>query len=231
MGEMYTKHAEKYAEAIENNAYNALYERPSTLALVGDVNNKRVLDLGCGPGVYAELFAKQGAAVTAIDLSEEMVALTQRRLGDAVTCYSQDLTEGLPNEVSDQYDVVVCPLMIHYLEELVPLFSEVKRVLKTGGTFVFSTQHPIIDFEDDAFNNYFDVERITEHWDSVGEPVEVSFFRRSLTNLFDSLSEAGFILDKFSEGKPAPEMQTLAPETFERLSRRPNFIFIRAQAK
>ncbi len=137
MGEMYTKHADKYAEAIENNAYNALYERPSTLALVGDVKNKRVLDLGCGPGVYAELFAKQGATVTAIDLSEEMVALTQRRLGDAVTCYSQDLTEGLPNEVSDQYDVVVCPLMIHYLEDLVPLFSEVQRVVKTGEPLFF----------------------------------------------------------------------------------------------
>lgn len=231
MGEMYTKHADKYAEAIENNAYNALYERPSTLALVGDVSNKRVLDLGCGPGIYAELFIKQGATVTAIDLSEEMVALTQRRLGDVVTSYSQDLTEGLPNENADHYDVVVCPLMIHYLEDLVPFFKEVQRVLKTGGIFVFSTHHPIIDFEDDAFNNYFDVERITEQWDTVGQPVEVSFFRRSLTNLFDSLSEADFVLDKFSEGKPASEMKVVDPETFERLSRRPNFIFIRAQAK
>ncbi len=60
MGDMYTKYAVKYADAIENNAYNGLYERPSTLALVGDVDNKEVLDLGCGPGIYAQHFVDQG---------------------------------------------------------------------------------------------------------------------------------------------------------------------------
>ncbi|MCY9873738.1 class I SAM-dependent DNA methyltransferase [Vibrio barjaei] len=230
MGEMYTKHAEKYADAIENNAYNGLYERPSTLALVGEVNNKAVLDLGCGPGVYAQHFVNQGATVTAVDLSEQMVQITKQKLGDAVTCYAQDLSDGLPKEADDSYDFVVCPLMVHYLEDLVPLFKEVNRVLKQGGWFIFSTHHPLVDFEDDAFSNYFAVERITEDWNTVGEPVEVSFFRRSFTNLFDSLAESGFTLDKFSEGQPDPAMKEVSPETFDKLSRRPNFIFIRAKA-
>lgn len=230
MGEMYTKHAKKYADAIENNAYNALYERPSTLALIGDVNNKQVLDLGCGPGAYAEHFAQAGACVTAVDLAEEMVAITKERVSDNVTCYVQDLEKGLPREQDDTFDLVVCPLMLHYLNDLIPLFKEVHRVLKPGGMFVFSTHHPIVDFEDDAFNNYFDVELLTEEWNTVGEPVEVSFYRRSFTNLFDSLTDGGFVLDKFSEGKPDPAMKVTSPETFERLSRRPNFIFIRAKA-
>ncbi|WP_234493818.1 class I SAM-dependent methyltransferase [Vibrio maritimus] len=230
MGEMYTKHAKKYADAIENNAYNALYERPSTLALIGDVTNKKVLDLGCGPGAYAEHFVKAGAQVTAIDLAEEMVAITRERLGDNVTCYAQNLANGLPKERDDAFDIVVCPLMLHYLQDLVPLFKEVHRVLKSGGLFVFSTHHPLVDFEENAFNNYFNVELLTEEWNTIGEPVEVSFYRRSFTNLFESLSEGGFVLDKFSEGKPDPEMKTESPETFERLSRRPNFIFIRAKA-
>ncbi len=115
--------------------------------------------------------------------------------------------------------------MVHYLEDLVPLFKEVHRVLKQGGQFIFSTHHPLVDFEDNAFNNYFAVERITEDWNTVGEPVEVSFFRRSFTNLFDSLAESGFTLDKFSEGQPDPAMKEVSPETFDKLSRRPNFIF------
>ncbi len=35
MSEMYTKHAVKYAEVVKDNIYNALLERPSTMALLG----------------------------------------------------------------------------------------------------------------------------------------------------------------------------------------------------
>ena len=231
MGEMYTTHAEEYANVIENNAYNGLYELPSTLALVGNVSNKTLLDLGCGPGVYAECFVRSGAKVTAVDLSEQMVELTRNRVGDAVTCYAQDLSLGLPREKAASFDCVVCPLMIHYIEDLVPFFKEIRRVLKKGGMFVFSTHHPLLDFEDDGFSNYYQVERITEDWDTVGQPVEVSFFRRSFTNLFDSLHEGGFVLNKFSEGSPSLEMKTTAPDVYEKLSRRPNFIFVRAEAR
>ena len=41
----------------------------------------RVLDLGCGPGQYAEWFARQGFAVDALDASAEMVALAGARPG------------------------------------------------------------------------------------------------------------------------------------------------------
>ncbi len=156
--------------------------------------------------------------------------MTKQKLGDAVTCYAQDLSDGLPKEADASYDLVVCPLMVHYLEDLVPLFKEVHRVLKQGGCFIFSTHHPLVDYEENDVNNYFAVERITEDWNTIGKPVEVSFFRRSLSNLFDSLSESGFTLDKFSEGKPDPMMKEVSPETFDTLSRRPNFIFVRAKA-
>ncbi|MGF1747800.1 class I SAM-dependent DNA methyltransferase [Vibrio cionasavignyae] len=230
MGKMYTVHATKYDEAIQDNAYNALYERPTTLALIGDVTDKDVLDLGCGPGIYAQLFTEQGARVTAIDASQEMVAITRSKLKEQVHAYAQDLSIGLPKEHDEQFDVVVCPLMIHYLEDLKPLFLDISRVLKKEGVFVFSTHHPIIDFDpSDNNSNYFAVEQITEDWDTTGEPVEVSFFRRSLTSIFSALSDCSFVMERFSEGVPDIKMKSVAPETFETLSRRPNFVFIRAK--
>ncbi|MGV2988940.1 class I SAM-dependent DNA methyltransferase [Vibrio sp. E150_011] len=229
MGEMYKKHAKKYDEAIQNNAYNALYERPTTLGLLGDLNHKHVLDLGCGSGVYAAIFQKQGANVTAIDASDEMVQITLAKLNGNGRVYAQDLSLGLPQETDSKFDVVVCPLMIHYLPDLAPLFADVARVLKTGGVFVFSTHHPIIDFDASNQNShYFAVEKITEFWDTTGEPVEVSFYRRSLTSLFAALKDHGFVLDTFSEGTPDIKMKTVAPATYKKLSRCPNFVFIRA---
>ena len=66
---MYSEHAAAYAQAIRDNSYNASYDRPSLLALLPELNEMKVLDLGCGPGVYAEILLSRGAEVTAPDWS------------------------------------------------------------------------------------------------------------------------------------------------------------------
>lgn len=70
---MYTIHAGDYEKAILNNVYNAHLERPSMLSMLPDLKGKSVLDLGCGPGVYAEHFMNHGATVTASDISPDMI--------------------------------------------------------------------------------------------------------------------------------------------------------------
>jgi hypothetical protein len=42
--------AEEYSRHAEVSPYNALYDRPAILAMLGDVRSQRVLDAGCGPG-------------------------------------------------------------------------------------------------------------------------------------------------------------------------------------
>jgi SAM-dependent methyltransferase len=46
-------YAAEFAEHAEHGAFNALYDRPAVLGLLGDVSGQRVLDAGCGPGLYA----------------------------------------------------------------------------------------------------------------------------------------------------------------------------------
>ena len=59
----YDELADAFAARIETKAHNAFYDRPAVLALLPSVAGKRVLDAGCGPGVYAELLVNQGAEV------------------------------------------------------------------------------------------------------------------------------------------------------------------------
>ncbi|MDO6688089.1 MULTISPECIES: GNAT family N-acetyltransferase [unclassified Agarivorans] len=224
---MYSTYAKEYDLAIQDNIYNAHYERPSLQAMLGDVQGKHVLDLGCGSGVYAEYLLTNGASVTAIDNSDEMVLLVKQKLGSQLKVYQQDLAKGLPQEQDKQFDVVICPLMLHYLEDLNPLFAAVKRVLKPQGCFVFSTHHPLIDFEASPSGNYFATELITEEWDTVGKPVSVSFYRRSLSALISALTSNGMLLSEFSEGKPSEALKELSPEHFLRLSQHPQFIFVK----
>ena len=223
---MYTLHAQEYAKAISDNVFNAHLERHSMLALMPELKGKTVLDLGCGPGVYAEYFIKQGAKVTACDISEEMIGITKSKLGDELKAYVADLAQGLPEEADNSYDLVVCPLTIHYLNDLGLLFREVQRVLKKDGSFFFSTHHPMVDFEASPSGHYFQRELIIEEWDTVGKPVQVQFYRRPLTELFNVIASSGLFVARLNEGTPSEKMREMAPEHYERLSKNPNFIFL-----
>ncbi|WP_087025580.1 class I SAM-dependent methyltransferase [Thaumasiovibrio subtropicus] len=227
-GEMYSRYAGEYDQAIQDNIYNALLERPSLQALLGCVKDKKVLDLGCGSGIYIQYLLDSGAKhVTGIDLSESMLAVARTRLPESVLLYAQDLSVGLPQEADSQYDCVICPLAVHYLEDLSPIMVSIERVLKPGGIFVFSTHHPLVDFEVSPSGNYFSVERIVEEWDTIGKPVEVQFYRRSLTSLLQSVFEAGMLVSGLTEGKPAEAMKEVDEARYRHLSTNPNFIFVR----
>src|SRR5690348_3951070 len=109
----YDQMATVYEADASDNAYNAHYDRPAVLELLGDVANKRVLDAGCGPGLYAEELLARGAEVVAVDASEPMVELARRRVRGEATVMRADLNEPLPF-ADDEFDVIVCPLVIHY---------------------------------------------------------------------------------------------------------------------
>ncbi len=72
--------AEAYAAQVATKLHNAYYERPATLSLLPDVQGKRVLDAGCGPGIYSELLLDRGAEVVALDANATMIRLAQQRL-------------------------------------------------------------------------------------------------------------------------------------------------------
>ncbi|WP_255902911.1 class I SAM-dependent methyltransferase [Vibrio campbellii] len=229
--EMYTTYAKQYDLAAQDNLYNAHFERPNTLELVGDVAGKKVLDLGCGSGIYAQILLERGAtSVTCIDAAQEMIDIVKDKLGDSVNAYAQNLALGLPEETNAQYDLVICPLMVHYIEDLRPLFNDIQRVLKPGGQFVFSTHHPFADFECSASDNYFEKERIEDVWDTIGKPVPVAFYRRSLQDITDAISGSNMAMLAVSEGKVNEKIREISQEHYQRLATYPNFIFIKCVA-
>ena len=223
---MYTTHAEEYAQAIRDNVYNALLERPSMLSMLPDLQGKNILDLGCGPGAYCQHFLQQGAAVRATDISSEMVELVTKQYGDQIPAYVQDLQEGLPQEADHSADIIVCPLTIHYLDDLMPLLQDVHRVLRNKGSFFFSTHHPIVDFTSSPSGNYFLREQVIDEWDTIGKPVQVRFYRRSLSEFFQSIARAGLYVARLEEGTPSEAMKEQYPEQYAHLSTHPNFIFM-----
>jgi 2-polyprenyl-3-methyl-5-hydroxy-6-metoxy-1,4-benzoquinol methylase len=229
---MYSKHAEQYAQAVQDNVFNANFERPSLQSMLGDLHGKSVLDLGCGSGVYASYLLQNGASsVTCIDASPSMIDIVNKTIGGKVNAYTQNLSQGLPKEEANSTDVIICPLVVHYIEDLSQFFIEIHRVLKTNGYMVFSTHNPVLDFTLSPSGNYFKRELITEEWNTIGEPVEVSFYRRPLSETFNAITNSGLVVSEYSEGKVTEKLKNISPTHYEQFSTKPQFMFIKCQRK
>ena len=128
-GASYDGIAGKYARKVDTSPHNALYERPATLSLLPPLAGAAVLDAGSGSGWYAEYLLSQGAAVTSIDYNAEFVALTRARIGAQATVLQADLTQPLSFAGDGQFDLIVCPLVMHYVKEWTPTLREFYRLI------------------------------------------------------------------------------------------------------
>ena len=72
--------ADEFLQRARDGFYNAHYDRPVFLELLGDVSGRTVLDLACGLGLYAEELVALGARVIGLDQSERMVELCRQRV-------------------------------------------------------------------------------------------------------------------------------------------------------
>ena len=108
--------------------------------LMGSIGDKSLLDFGCGMGEEAIYFARLGARVTAIDISEVGIEITRQRAKhngvtdrvDARVMRADPTT--LP---SGSFDLVHGLGILHHLPDLGQSLREVKRLLKPGGKAVF----------------------------------------------------------------------------------------------
>lgn len=107
-------------------------------------NNKgslNILDLGCGPGLYAEIFAAHGHRVTGVDISPASVRYAQNATKEASSNIRYIESNYLDLELeNDTYDLVV--LIFTDLGVLLPkerehLLNLVYKSLKKGGVFMF----------------------------------------------------------------------------------------------
>lgn len=138
--------AEKYTNSTINllspaNAF--LYSRrKKVIQLAGNLRGKKVLDIGCGSGIFMIDFVKRGASVVGIDYSQKMLDLAKKQLEEHKVNYLKyklikaEATH-LPFE-KEKFDIVLATGLADYLSlKQNKLFvSEAARVLKENGIII-----------------------------------------------------------------------------------------------
>ncbi len=224
----YDQIADVYASIIDTKPHNAYYERPTTLSLIENVANKTILDAGCGPGVYAEWLLNHGAKVIGIDANEKMIFHARKRTSDKAVFYHANLEEPLAFLKDNSFDGVLSPLAVTYIKNHENLFSEFSRILRPNGWFVFSTEHPFFSYWYFKIQNYFETQEVSCNWKGFGEPVRMPSYYHSLGTITESLSKSGFVIQNMVEPKPTEEFKLNDPERYQKLTKFPLFICIKA---
>ncbi len=108
---------------------------------VGGLENKKVLDVGCGGGLLSEGMAQKGAVVTGIDLSKDLLDVAELHLLESglKVQYFQKSAEDLLKESPSSFDVVTCFEMLEHVPHPLKIVEACAQLAKPGGFVAFAT--------------------------------------------------------------------------------------------
>ena len=113
--------------------------RDTQINLLGPIDGAKVLDVGCGPGIYARDLALRGARVTAIDSAPAMLAATKLEATDAgVTIELADGDVSALPFPDASFDAAVLVQVIEYVPDAAGALREIARVLRPGGRLLIA---------------------------------------------------------------------------------------------
>ena len=142
----------------------------------------RVVEVGCGTGIFTEMLTKLGVHVTAVDISAELLDLARNRGIDPATV---TFVEGRFEEIAfpEPFDAVVGSSVLHHLD-VMPALAKARSVLRPGGAVAFA--------EPNMLNPQIAIQKnvpIVKKW-AGDSPDETAFVRWRLKRM---LEQAGFV--------------------------------------
>jgi SAM-dependent methyltransferase len=209
--------------------YNELLEMPATLELLGNVRGKKILDFGCGSGIYAKLLTKKGAKIKGFDISPEMIKIAKKENPEL------DLRVGSGYNIpfNEKFDIVFASLVVHYLKDWDKMFKEIRRVLKDGGIFIFSTGNPVAEARKKiktgnkkitVLDNYFNENKHDVTWrDNRGKKIKMFFYHKTYESIIRIILKNNFEIIDYKDCFPLKKAKKLFPQDYAEYSKKPFF--------
>ncbi|WP_077325591.1 class I SAM-dependent methyltransferase [Virgibacillus siamensis] len=212
-------------------------EWPVLKSLLPEFRKKQVLDLGCGFGWHCRYAREQQASsVTGVDISEKMLERAREKTRDPEVHYIHSSIEDIRFDAAT-FDIVISSLAFHYIQSFKGIADKVYGLLKPGGDFVFSVEHPIFtsrNEQDWCYDQQGDrLHWPVDHYQSEGIrhtsflSENVLKYHRTFSSYVNALISAGFGIKSIKEPAPTEEMLRTNPNMKDE-DRRPMFLIIAA---
>ena len=204
--------------------YNEMLEMPSTLELLGSVKGKKVLDFGCGTGIYTKILKKKGAKIKGFDISPEMLKIAKEWVPNV------ELKKGSRYNIpfKEKFDIVVASLVLGYFSDWDKVLKQVRSVLKKGGYFVFSIGNPVseitqkIDKEKPLvreFQDYFKERKIYSVWKNIlhkekVRSIRMPTFHKTYETVIKTIVRNGFEIIDYKDTFPLKKSKKKFPKEY-----------------
>jgi toxoflavin synthase len=150
-----------YADYIKDDPFRRGLHFPAAEEALGDVNRKRILDIGCGDGLFPRLLAQQGASVVGYDRAARRIA--EARAGADAPEVDATFVVATPHTFlhDGTFDAATSVMVLQLAtspEELAAFFRSASRHLEPGGRFISVVFNPLFS----AFGEDFFIRRWTK---------------------------------------------------------------------
>ncbi len=106
-----------------------------------DLNNKAVLDIGCGGGILTESLSQSGAVATGIDLTESLIHAAKKHAenNNLKIDYQLISAESFSENNKEKFDVITCMEMLEHVPDPLSIIKSCATLIKPNGLIFFST--------------------------------------------------------------------------------------------
>jgi SAM-dependent methyltransferase len=193
------------------------------LALLGELEGKRLVHLQCNAGQDTLCLARRGARATGVDLSDEAIAFARRlslESGLAATFHEAEVVSWM-ERTDERFELAFSSYgAVGWLPDLGAWARGIARVLEPGGAFVYVELHPLrwsLDEElrvakDDYFETSPFIEPVTDYvaesgaglgvvavGETVVNDVPAKSWQHGLGQIVTALAQAGLVIERLEE--------------------------------
>ena len=193
---------------VDGNDYHKELIAPKTVEWLNLKPNAKILDIGCGNGLFSRSLANKGIAVTAFDFAEENIKNAKAYNTKGIDYQVLDATnyDELIKLGSNQFDGAVANMVLMDMAEIDTLFKALTVILKKGSPFVFSVSHPCFNSTENVVvnKNEIIIKDYIKASTFKGEAIRMQpklqyYFHRTLTDYANLGIQYGFVIDGIEE--------------------------------
>lgn len=230
-----------------SDSYSYSIEWPTIQKMLPELKDKKILDVGCGTGIFTFLLEEyKPSMLIGLDLSEVMLSIAKHKSKEKNSKASFILGDATYTNryIEEKYDLIFSSTTTHYISNLDIFFENLEKSLNDDGTIILSIIHPIysamypIEYgevfpDDDEWNiRYLDqsMRAYIQPWIEYNEKYENRLsksFHHLFSDYVNAIIKAGLKICQIEEPLPPESWKTDCVERYEGYMETPVYMIMK----